>query len=1173
MTYQFTSDELSAVQNAYDNAVAGGSWASVYAAISASISSNGQADAGVDQAVLSWINGARQVNADVGDFSHFIRQYSTAQYVLRFGEASQTSLQEISDKLAQKVALDILSSGVLPSLAAIGSRDAGEAVSGYFNGDKGGWSGNSLFMFLGDDSFFRDSILHTADANDPAEGDLYDFWAFVGSSMYALGEIHDLIDLQKQVFATMYTNGVGVIGTFGTVFKAMWDADAMVHQAYGFYTLGILTGYQLNLGRQNHNDEINLDNDHQWLSSGGKGDDTIVGGSSDDIVDGGLGSDVLQGGGGKDVVVGSAGDDVLVGGALINIDRNTSVDMTADHAEWNDGVGDELRGGFGNDRYLIRSTEGDTWDWASLYDFDDQKAHDLLSVIDTIDETSGDGVGEILVQMEYPAQEPALQFQQVPVAGSYTFTSMDQFDRVAYYYNGQNSVALYTITDEFGEKVPYLFVLAGYPPSPVVAIKNFYQGDFGIVLSNYDRERPEQDPGDTGQSFSGSANADVFHGSTGSDSADYSGSDEGVDIDLATGTAAGGFAQGDTLLSIERVTGSNYGDHLTGNDRDNFLSGGDGDDVIVSGAGFDYLDAGNGNDQITVGLGDKLIEGGAGTDLAVFGFNRDQYAAALDGGFLTITGSGVDATLSNVEVLRFADGDVLVDDLFGTEITGTSGNDILTGTPGADVMKGLDGDDEFDGLVGDDLLYGGHGDDVLNGGEGNDVYRYASGDGNDTISDIAINLDQTDVLRFSDLNIGGLTFARSGEDLFITVNATGETITVETQYFSAGQGWALEKVVFADGTSLDLDHMPDTNWIYGTAASETIDGNGGKDYIFAGKGDDVINGSSGSDIYFYSSGDGNDTINDDVGFSDEYNLDVLRFTDLDASDLSIERHGDDLKLTVSGTGDVITLKGQMYEDPGDWGIDKIEFANGNSWNRAAIILHGLNAEDTVTAQGTAGDDTLTGTSAHDLIQGGHGNDYLLGGYGGDTYLYSAGDGSDYIDDEANSEYQTDILKFTDLNQGDISAERDGVHLKLTVLSTGDTITLDEEFYSSSEYWGIERIEFADGSFWDRNAILSIGEAGPNLIANQISVPEHDQALSDGKTASAEVIAFPGSSLEVSIADHGPYDGADGAGGGSVSASEVGTAEIISLSDFLETSEHFDAATDLWFEPEPIGAVI
>ncbi|QND43925.1 hypothetical protein HB770_33465 (plasmid) [Rhizobium leguminosarum bv. viciae] len=106
-----------------------------------------------------------------------------------------------------------------------------------------------------------------------------------------------------------------------------------------------------------------------------------------------------------------------------------------------------------------------------------------------------------------------------------------------------------------------------------------------------------------------------------------------------------------------------------------------------------------------------------------------------------------------------------------------------------------------------------------------------------------------------------------------------------------------------------------------------------------------------SDIYFYASGDGSDVINDEVGFTDA--VDVIRFSDIDFNDFSIKRHGDDLELTIAGTTDVITLKGQMYEDPGDWGVDKIEFADGTSLSRAAIIQLGLNAEDTVTAQGTA----------------------------------------------------------------------------------------------------------------------------------------------------------------------------------------------------------------------------
>ncbi|MEH7872124.1 MULTISPECIES: hypothetical protein [Rhizobium] len=42
---------------------------------------------------------------------------------------------------------------------------------------------------------------------------------------------------------------------------------------------------------------------------------------------------------------------------------------------------------------------------------------------------------------------------------------------------------------------------------------------------------------------------------------------------------------------------------------------------------------------------------------------------------------------------------------------------------------------------------------------------------------------------------------------------------------------------------------------------------------------------------------------------------------------------------------------------------------------------------------------------------GQGDDFLLGGHSGDTYL-PVGEGSDYIDDEANSPYQLDVLMFT-----------------------------------------------------------------------------------------------------------------------------------------------------------------
>jgi RTX calcium-binding nonapeptide repeat (4 copies) len=62
---------------------------------------------------------------------------------------------------------------------------------------------------------------------------------------------------------------------------------------------------------------------------------------------------------------------------------------------------------------------------------------------------------------------------------------------------------------------------------------------------------------------------------------------------------------------------------------------------------------------------------------------------------------------------------------------------ILFGGDGVDSLIGNDQVDKLYGAAGNDLLTGAKGDDYLEGGDGNDTYRFYSGDGNDTILDIA----------------------------------------------------------------------------------------------------------------------------------------------------------------------------------------------------------------------------------------------------------------------------------------------------------------------------------------------------------------------------------------------------------------------------------------------------
>ena len=109
--------------------------------------------------------------------------------------------------------------------------------------------------------------------------------------------------------------------------------------------------------------------------------------------------------------------------------------------------------------------------------------------------------------------------------------------------------------------------------------------------------------------FFGGDGADAMDGGADVDTVTYEGSTEGVKVNLATGRGLGGQAEGDTLISIENVTGSQYRDILAGSGDDNTIHGGRGDDTIS---------AGGGDDTVIGGLGDDFLTGGAGSDTFVF---------------------------------------------------------------------------------------------------------------------------------------------------------------------------------------------------------------------------------------------------------------------------------------------------------------------------------------------------------------------------------------------------------------------------------------------------------------------------------------------------------------------------------------------------------------------------
>jgi Ca2+-binding RTX toxin-like protein len=257
------------------------------------------------------------------------------------------------------------------------------------------------------------------------------------------------------------------------------------------------------------------------------------------------------------------------------------------------------------------------------------------------------------------------------------------------------------------------------------------------------------DGGASGDTLNGGAGTDTLNGNTGLDTADYSDRDGGVNINLINGTGiTGGAMSGanyvggaleDTIIAVENVIGSAFGDRLVGvsagsvidgrggNDR---ISGFSGLDNFKGGAGDDTLEGGGNSDTLNGGLGADILDGSTGLDTVDYSDRTAGVSVDLIFG-ITVTGGALIAGvyqggvgedgLSNIENIigtNFADhliarpGNAVIDGRSGGDrIEGNTGNDSLTGAAGADTIIGGGGGDTIKGGADFDSLTGGTGDD------------------------------------------------------------------------------------------------------------------------------------------------------------------------------------------------------------------------------------------------------------------------------------------------------------------------------------------------------------------------------------------------------------------------------------------------------------------------------
>lgn len=314
-------------------------------------------------------------------------------------------------------------------------------------------------------------------------------------------------------------------------------------------------------------------------------------------------------------------------------------------------------------------------------------------------------------------------------------------------FNGYDDVAIafgVTIEDAFGGSLDDLIIgndvantIEGGGGNDVIfggAGDDDILGDFNGIEGN-------GIPGD--DVIEGGAGGDIIDGSFGNDTASYAGSSARVIVDLDFGTASEGDAEGDTLFSIENLTGSAFGDILTGSDLGNVLNGGLGNDNLTGKAGEDTLNGEDGNDQLKGGNDVDTINGGDGDD-TIFGNSDNDIISGGNGADTIFGGSDDDMIFGDAgnddvqgqgqhDTINGGAGDDLLRGGSGNDIiNGGADNDTLFGNGNNDTIHGDDGNDSIQGAAGSDILFGGAGDDIITGGNGGD--RLDGGTGSDTMN-------------------------------------------------------------------------------------------------------------------------------------------------------------------------------------------------------------------------------------------------------------------------------------------------------------------------------------------------------------------------------------------------------------------------------------------------------